>query len=103
MYINILKYSLIILIQISVSTLCPTYKKQFAKVEEGAFSLKKKECVFAGSNYWQGMNLGAPKSGDRQLWLGSWQMNQEGYDKPEQSMNWIRKTSSLIKKRTNVI
>ncbi|UII80371.1 cellulase family glycosylhydrolase [Flagellimonas sp. CMM7] len=66
MNINILTYSLIILILISVLTSCSTYKKQFVTVEEGAFSLKKKEYVFVGSNYWQGMNLGAPKSGDRQ-------------------------------------
>lgn len=37
----------------------------FVKVIDNDFSLNGDNYVFIGANYWQGMNLGAPKSGDR--------------------------------------
>ncbi len=37
----------------------------FVKVKETAFMLDGKPYTFAGANYWQGMNLGAPQSGDQ--------------------------------------
>ena len=39
---------------------------QFIKVMEGNFVKGDTPYRFAGSNYWQGMNLGAPESGDLQ-------------------------------------
>lgn len=57
--------TLIILIALSMFS-CASYKNKFVKVEEGNFLLKNKEYVFVGSNYWQGMNLGAPLSGNQQ-------------------------------------
>lgn len=51
-----------------ILTLKVTFTMQsqnFVSVDEGKFVLKNKEYVYVGANYWQGMNLGAPKSGDR--------------------------------------
>ncbi|WP_320019206.1 cellulase family glycosylhydrolase [Labilibaculum manganireducens] len=38
----------------------------FVKVANNGFTLNGKEYSFKGANYWQGMNLGAPQSGDQQ-------------------------------------
>jgi mannan endo-1,4-beta-mannosidase len=38
----------------------------FVKVKDGNFYLNGEEYHFFGANYWQGMNLGAPKGGDRE-------------------------------------
>tara|TARA_R110001583_G_scaffold105217_1_gene252701 strand:- start:161 stop:1447 length:1287 start_codon:yes stop_codon:yes gene_type:complete len=45
---------------------CAGYKQKLVKVENGDFLIKKKAYDFIGANYWQGMNLGAPKSGNQQ-------------------------------------
>lgn len=37
----------------------------FVKVVNGELVLAGERYCFIGSNYWQGMNLGAPESGDR--------------------------------------
>ena len=37
----------------------------FVKVVNGELVMEGKRYCFVGSNYWQGMNLGAPESGDR--------------------------------------
>lgn len=58
--------SILFLVLIVLSTSCTTKPTaNFVKVENGKFILKNKEYVFIGTNYWQGMNLGAPKSGER--------------------------------------
>lgn len=41
-------------------------QNHFVKVVDSNFLLNNREYTFIGSNYWQGMNLGAPKSGDRE-------------------------------------
>ncbi|WP_299550580.1 beta-galactosidase [Seonamhaeicola sp.] len=63
-----MKVIILIILLVSIGSLssCAGYKRKFVKVENGAFIHKKKPYVFIGSNYWQGMNLGAPDSGDRQ-------------------------------------
>lgn len=38
----------------------------FVKVKNGSFYLDGEEYLFFGANYWQGMNLGAPKGGDQE-------------------------------------
>ncbi|WP_075589894.1 glycoside hydrolase 5 family protein [Labilibacter marinus] len=38
---------------------------EFVQVKDGSFLLNNKPYHFKGANYWQGMNLGAPASGDR--------------------------------------
>ncbi len=40
-------------------------QNKFVQVENGHFVLEGKDYAFIGANYWQGMNLGAPQSGDR--------------------------------------
>ena len=40
-------------------------KTNFVKVADMAFTKNGQDYTFKGANYWQGMNLGAPKSGDR--------------------------------------
>jgi len=42
-----------------------SFGQGFVKVKENKFTINNKEYVYIGSNYWQGMNLGAPKSGDQ--------------------------------------
>lgn len=37
----------------------------FVDVVDANFKINNKEYTFLGTNYWQGMNLGAPESGDR--------------------------------------
>tara|TARA_B100000809_G_scaffold264125_2_gene319116 strand:+ start:22513 stop:23802 length:1290 start_codon:yes stop_codon:yes gene_type:complete len=60
------KNFLLILILASLFISCSSFRtRNFVGVDKGNFVLKKKEFVFIGSNYWQGMNLGAPKTGDR--------------------------------------
>lgn len=54
-----------IILLLSISS-CSSYKRHFVKVKDGDFLLKKKAYTFIGANYWQGMNLGAPSSGDRE-------------------------------------
>jgi len=57
----------LILILITICTIsCAGYRKKFVQVANGDFLIKKKDYVFIGSNYWQGMNLGAPIAGDQQ-------------------------------------
>jgi mannan endo-1,4-beta-mannosidase len=59
--------TLLILVIIASSTIsCATYKKNLVKVNEGAFQVNNEAYNFIGANYWQGMNLGAPKSGNQQ-------------------------------------
>ena len=41
----------------------------FVQVKDGNFYLNGEEYHFFGANYWQGMNLGAPKTGDRERLL----------------------------------
>ncbi|PKQ65026.1 hypothetical protein BZG02_04100 [Labilibaculum filiforme] len=41
-------------------------KTNFVKVEAMTFTINGKDYNYKGANYWQGMNLGAPKSGDRE-------------------------------------
>lgn len=53
-----------VILLLSISS-CSSYKRHFVKVKDGDFLLKKRAYTFIGSNYWQGMNLGAPNSGDR--------------------------------------
>lgn len=60
-----IKLLMILLLSISICS-CSSYKRNFVKVEEGNFVLKKRAYVFIGSNYWQGMNLGAPTSGNQE-------------------------------------
>ncbi|GAF04115.1 glycoside hydrolase 5 family protein [Saccharicrinis fermentans] len=38
---------------------------KFVQVKDGSFLLNNKPYHFKGANYWQGMNLGAPKSGNQ--------------------------------------
>ena len=45
---------------------CSGYKKTIVKVEDNKFILDDKNYNYIGANYWQGMNLGAPESGDQQ-------------------------------------
>jgi mannan endo-1,4-beta-mannosidase len=61
-----IKSILLLSIITSVLLSCATYKKELVKVKEGNFLVAKKAYNFIGANYWQGMNLGAPKSGDQQ-------------------------------------
>lgn len=63
-----IKFKLKIVLIVIISSLisCAGYKKELVKVENGTFIINKKEYNFIGSNYWQGMNLGAPKSGDQE-------------------------------------
>ncbi|MEW4925535.1 beta-mannanase [Algibacter sp. 2305UL17-15] len=62
-----MKTRLIIALVISISiSSCSSYKRHFVKVKDGDLILKKRAYTFIGSNYWQGMNLGAPNSGDRE-------------------------------------
>ncbi|MFV0344986.1 MAG: hypothetical protein ACK5IQ_01850 [Bacteroidales bacterium] len=49
-----------------------TTTNNFVKVENGAFSINGKPYTFKGANYWQGMNLGAPKSGDSIIPPSNW-------------------------------
>lgn len=59
--------SILVVFIITISTLsCVGYKNEYVRVVNGNFLLKNKDYVFVGSNYWQGMNLGAPKSGNQQ-------------------------------------
>lgn len=39
---------------------------QFVNVQNGTFFIDGHPYAFKGANYWQGMNLGAPQSGDRE-------------------------------------
>lgn len=48
---------------------CNSIEQEFVKVENGEFLLNDKPYTFIGANYWQGMNLGAPRSGDQQRLL----------------------------------
>lgn len=43
--------------------------KEFVRVENGSFYNGDTPYVFKGANYWQGMNLGAPQSGDQERLL----------------------------------
>ena len=38
----------------------------FIQIKDGNFYLNDNEYTFKGANYWQGMNLGAPQSGDQE-------------------------------------
>jgi mannan endo-1,4-beta-mannosidase len=58
------KLVVFILVVITIFS-CTEKKNEYIKVENGNFILDEKEYSFIGSNYWQGMNLGAPESGDR--------------------------------------
>ena len=60
------KNKIVILISILSMISCANYQNSFVKVVGEKFLLKNKTYSFVGSNYWQGMNLGAPKSGDQQ-------------------------------------
>lgn len=40
-------------------------QQNFVTVIDNNFKINNEDYTFIGSNYWQGMNLGAPKSGDR--------------------------------------
>lgn len=56
-----------LLIVICISLLsCAGYKKSLVQVKNGDFSIQNKSYNYIGANYWQGMNLGAPKSGNQQ-------------------------------------
>ncbi|CDF80795.1 endo-1,4-beta-mannosidase [Formosa agariphila KMM 3901] len=45
---------------------CAGYKKSLVQVNDKGFQANNKNYNYIGANYWQGMNLGAPKSGDQQ-------------------------------------
>jgi len=49
----------------TAKTTVKTNQDDFIKVENGNFIKNNKEYTFIGANYWQGMNLGAPKNGDQ--------------------------------------
>jgi len=60
------KFILILVFLISIS--CSSRFKHddiFVKVEGGDFYINEREYTFLGANYWQGMNLGAPVSGNQ--------------------------------------
>ena len=61
-----LKYKLLYLIISVFLFSCTSYKTDLVTVSDGAFFINGNEYNFIGANYWQGMNLGAPKSGDRE-------------------------------------
>lgn len=45
---------------------CCNEKIDFVEVRDGSFLIDNLEYLYMGANYWQGMNLGAPESGDRE-------------------------------------
>lgn len=45
---------------------CASNKKSIVKIKNNVFLLNNKEFNYIGANYWQGMNLGAPKSGNQE-------------------------------------
>lgn len=61
-----LKYFLHVLGLCVTMLSCNVYKKKMVRVQDGGFYVKNTPYNFIGANYWQGMNLGAPLSGDRQ-------------------------------------
>jgi mannan endo-1,4-beta-mannosidase len=61
-----LKNSILLTLLCLTMVSCARYKKQLVKVEKGDFIIKNKPYGFIGANYWQGMNLGAPESGNQQ-------------------------------------
>lgn len=44
---------------------CTESKTEYVTVNDGAFYIGESPYTYMGANYWQGMNLGAPESGDR--------------------------------------
>lgn len=67
--INRLKsHSLLIVLSIILFS-CAGYKKNLVQVNKGDFSIQNKNYNYIGANYWQGMNLGAPKSGNQERLL----------------------------------
>ena len=50
---------------IGLLSCCLESKEGFVKVVNEEFQIDGKPYVFIGANYWQGMNLSAPESGDR--------------------------------------
>lgn len=47
-------------------TSCSGYKHHLVQIKDQHFEINEHPYVFMGANYWQGMNLGAPISGDRE-------------------------------------
>lgn len=62
-----MKLKTIVLLSLACLVLfsCAAYKRKLVKVANGEFLIKKHTYNFIGSNYWQGMNLGAPVSGNQ--------------------------------------
>ncbi len=62
------KYVWVVLLVVSFIACTNSTKNvqtNFVKVKDGSFILNGKPYTFKGANYWQGMNLGAPLSGDK--------------------------------------
>ena len=59
------RYVLLIIICLGLFS-CASSKKGIVKLKGDQFLLNNKNYNYIGANYWQGMNLGAPESGNQQ-------------------------------------
>ncbi|WP_083634303.1 glycoside hydrolase 5 family protein [Saccharicrinis aurantiacus] len=60
-----MKYILIIIASFMFLACQKHHENDFIRVKDASFYLGDQPYVFMGANYWQGMNIGAPQSGDQ--------------------------------------
>lgn len=54
------------LIMLFSLTSCSGNKHHLVQIKDQRFEVNEHSYVFIGASYWHGINLGAPKSGDRE-------------------------------------